>query len=76
MSALKEKRDMRRAASQDVQEHCRHLHQMITDEETGEQGQLTTGWKASMISVIWWTGSRLQGAEMLVAGGGPTIWVT
>jgi hypothetical protein len=52
--------------------------EMITDEETGEKRQETAGdWMEGTYDIRYYVDSskRYLGAEMLVAGGGPTIWV-
>ena len=52
--------------------------EMITDEETGEKRQQTADdWMAGTYDIRYLVNRDKQylGAELLVAGGGPTIWV-
>jgi len=52
--------------------------EMITDEETGEKRQETAGdWMEGTYDIRYYVDSskRYLGAELMVAGGGPTIWV-
>jgi hypothetical protein len=52
--------------------------EMITDEETGEKReQSASDWMEGTYDIRYYVDSskRYLGAEMLVAGGGPTIWV-
>jgi len=50
----------------------------ITDEETGEKRQETAGdWMEGTYDIRYYVDrdKRYLGCEILVAGGGPTIWV-
>ena len=52
--------------------------EMITDEETGEKRQETAhDWMEGTYDIRYYVDreKRYLGAEILVAGGGPTIWV-
>ena len=52
--------------------------EMITDEETGEKRQETAmGWMEDTYDIRYYVdqGKRYLGAEIMCAGGGPTIWV-
>ena len=52
--------------------------QEITDEETGEKRTETAGdWMEDVYDIRYLVDSekRYLGAELLVAGGGPTVWV-
>mgnify|MGYP003119165160 CR=1 FL=1 len=52
--------------------------EMITDEETGEKREETAhDWMEGTYDIHYYVDSskRYLGAEILVAGGGPTIWV-
>ena len=52
--------------------------EMITDEETGEKREQSAyDWMEGTYDIRYYVDSskRYLGAEMLVAGGGPTIWV-
>ena len=52
--------------------------EMITDEETGEKReQSASDWMEGTYDIRYYVDSskRYLGVEMLVAGGGPTIWV-
>ncbi len=52
--------------------------QEITDEETGEKRQQSAGdWMEGTYDIRYYVDreKRYLGAEILVAGGGPTIWV-
>ena len=52
--------------------------EMITDEETGEKRQETAGdWMEGTYDIRYYVDREKQylGAEIMVAGGGPTIWV-
>ena len=52
--------------------------QEITDEETGEKRTETAGdWMEGTYDIRYYVDSqkRYLGAEIMVAGGGPTIWV-
>ena len=52
--------------------------EMITDEETGEKREETAhDWMEGTYDIRYLVDSskRYLGAEILVAGGGPTIWV-
>ena len=52
--------------------------EMITDEETGEKRQETAGdWMENTYDIRYYVDREKQylGAEILVAGGGPTVWV-
>ena len=53
--------------------------EMITDEETGEKRQETAGdWMEDVYDIRYIVDreKRYYSAEMLVAGGGPTVWVS
>jgi hypothetical protein len=72
--------DMRRTASQDVQDIADGISspEMITDEETGEKRQETAGdWMEDVYDIRYIVDreKRYLGAELMVAGGGPNIWV-
>ena len=50
----------------------------ITDEETGEKREETAhDWMEDVYDIRYYVDSRKEylGAEIMVAGGGPTIWV-
>lgn len=50
----------------------------ITDEDTGEKRQQSAGdWMEGTYDIRYYVDSskRYLGAELMVAGGGPTIWV-
>ena len=52
--------------------------EMITDEETGEKREETAhDWMEGTYDIRYYVDSskRYMGAELMVAGGGPTIWV-
>ena len=52
--------------------------EMITDEETGEKRQESAGdWMEDVYDIRYIVDreKRYLGAELMVAGGGPTIWV-
>ena len=52
--------------------------EMITDEETGEKRQESAGdWMEGVYDIRYLVDrdKRYMGAELMVAGGGPTIWV-
>ena len=52
--------------------------EMITDEETGEKRQETAhDWMEGTYDIRYYVdqGKRYLGAEIMCAGGGPTIWV-
>ena len=52
--------------------------EMVTDEETGEKREQSAGdWMEGTYDIRYYVDSskRYLGAEILVAGGGPTIWV-
>ena len=52
--------------------------EMITDEETGEKRQETAGdWMENTYDIRYYVDREKQylGAEIMVAGGGPTVWV-
>ena len=52
--------------------------EMITDEETGEKREQSAGdWMEDVYDIRYYVDSRKEylGAELMVAGGGPTIWV-
>ena len=52
--------------------------EMITDEETGEKREQSAGdWMEGTYDIRYYVDSRKEylGAEILVAGGGPTVWV-
>ena len=52
--------------------------EMITDEETGEKREETASdWMEHTYDIRYLVdrGKRYLGAEIMVAGGGPTIWV-
>ena len=52
--------------------------EMITDEETGEKRQESAGdWMEDVYDIRYIVDreKRYLGAELLVAGGGPTVWV-
>ena len=52
--------------------------EMITDEETGEKRQETAGdWMEGTYDIRYYVDrdKGYLGAEILVAGGGPTVWV-
>ena len=52
--------------------------EMITDEETGEKRQETAhDWMEGTYDIRYYVDreKRYLGAEIMVAGGGPTIWV-
>ena len=52
--------------------------EMITDEETGEKREETASeWMEGTYDIRYYVDSskRYLGAEIMVAGGGPTIWV-
>jgi hypothetical protein len=52
--------------------------EMITDEETGEKReQSASDWMEGTYDIVttWTAVKAYLGAEILVAGGGPTVWV-
>ena len=52
--------------------------EMITDEETGEKREQSAGdWMEGTYDIRYYVDSskRYLGAEIMCAGGGPTIWV-
>ena len=52
--------------------------EMITDEETGEKRTESAGdWMEGTYDIRYYVdqGKRYLGAEIMCAGGGPTIWV-
>ena len=52
--------------------------EMITDEETGEKRQESAGdWMEGTYDIMYYVDrdKGYLGAEIMVAGGGPTIWV-
>ena len=52
--------------------------EMITDEETGEKRQETAGdWMEGTYDIRYYVDrdKGYLGAEIMVAGGGPTVWV-
>ena len=77
----KEKRDLRRAASQDVQEHCRRspaLRNNYDPEETEKRQQDSwrlDGRRTYDIRYMWTGRSVTRARRSWCAGGGPTIWV-
>ena len=66
---------MRRTASQDVQEHCGRHHRESPYED--DEGTLATRFMDHVYDIRYLVDreKRYLGCELLVAGGGPTIWV-
>ena len=81
MSALKKKSE---TCEEQLVRMCKNIAnsisepQQITDEETGEKREETAhDWMEGMYDIRYLVDreKRYMGAEILVAGGGPTIWV-
>ena len=81
MSALKKKSE---TCEEQLRRMCKNIAdsitspEMITDEETGEKRQETASeWMEGTYDIRYYVNSskRYLGAEIMVAGGGPTIWV-
>ena len=81
MSALKKKSE---TCEEQLRRMCANIAdsitnpEMITDEETGEKRQETASdWMMGTYDIRYLVNRDKQylGAEILVAGGGPTIWV-
>ncbi len=81
MSALKKKSE---TCEEQLRRMCKNIAdsitspEMITDEETGEKRQETASeWMEGTYDIRYYVDSskRYLGAEIMVAGGGPTIWV-
>ena len=81
MSALKKKSE---TCEEQLARMCKNIAdsitspEMITDEETGEKREETAhDWMEGTYDIRYLVDSskRYLGAEILCAGGGPTIWV-
>jgi hypothetical protein len=81
MSALKKKSE---TCEEQLRRMCKSIAnsisepQQITDEETGEKREETThDWMEDVYDIEWIThrDHSYKAARLLVAGGGPTIWV-
>ena len=81
MSALKKKSE---TCEEQLRRMCKNIAdsitspEMITDEETGEKRQETASeWMEGTYDIRYYVDSskRYLGAEIMCAGGGPTIWV-
>ena len=81
MSALKKKSE---TCEEQLRRMCKNIAdsisspEMITDEETGEKREETAhDWMEGTYDIRYLVDrdKRYLGAEILVAGGGPTIWV-
>ena len=81
MSAIKKKSE---SCEEKLRRMCKSIAEgitgpeMITDEETGEKRQETAGdWMEGTYDIRYYVDSskRYLGAEIMCAGGGPTIWV-
>ena len=79
MTALK-KHDCK----QQLRDQCKHIaddisHPKFSKDDGGEAIELQTAheWMENVYDIIWITNRdhEYQGAKLLVAGGGPTIWV-
>ena len=82
MTALKKKSE---TCEEQLRRMCANIAdsitspEMITDEETGEKRQETASdWMKDVYDIRYIVDreKRYFSAEMLVAGGGPTIWVS
>ena len=81
MSAIKKKSE---TCGEQLRRMCKDIAdgisspEMITDEETGEKRQETAGdWMEGTYDIRYYVDrdKGYLGAEILVAGGGPTVWV-
>jgi|TARA_R100000482_G_scaffold96873_1_gene41159 hypothetical protein len=81
MTALKKKSE---TCEEQLRRMCRNIADDITnpvmrkDEETGEKREETAhDWMEDVYDIEWITfqDGTFKGARVLVAGGGPTIWV-
>ena len=81
MSAVKKKSE---TCGEQLRRMCKDIAdgitnpEMITDEETGEKRTETAhDWMEGTYDIRYYVDSskRYLGAEIMVAGGGPTIWV-
>ena len=81
MSALKKKSE---TCEEQLRRMCKNIAesisepQQITDEETGEKREQSAGdWMEHTYDIRYYVDSRKRylGAEIMVAGGGPTVWV-
>ena len=81
MSALKKKSE---TCEEQLRRMCKNIAdgisrpEMITDEETGEKRQETASeWMDDVYDIRYYVDREkcYLGAEIMVAGGGPTIWV-
>ena len=81
MSAVKKKSE---TCEEQLRRMCKEIAdgitnpEMITDEETGEKREETAhDWMEGTYDIRYYVDSskRYLGAEIMVAGGGPTIWV-
>ena len=81
MTALKKKSE---TCEEQLRRMCKSIAnsisepQQITDEETGEKREETThDWMEDVYDIEWIThrDHSYRAARLLVAGGGPTIWV-
>ena len=81
MSAVKKKSE---TCEEQLRRMCKNIAngitdpEEITDEETGEKRQETAGdWMEGTYDIRYYVDREKQylGAEIMVAGGGPTIWV-
>ena len=82
MSAVKKKSE---TCEEQLRRMCKNIAEsisspeMITDEETGEKRQETASdWMKDVYDIRYIVDreKRYFSAELLVAGGGPTIWVS
>ena len=82
MSALKKKSE---TCEEQLRRMCKNIAngitdpEEITDEETGEKRQESAGdWMEGTYDIRYYVDreKRYFSAELLVAGGGPTVWVS
>ena len=81
MSAIKKKSE---TCGEQLRRMCKNIAdgitspEMITDEETGEKREQSAGdWMEGTYDIRYYVDrdKGYLGAEILVAGGGPTVWV-
>jgi len=81
MSAVKKKSE---TCEEQLRRMCKDIAdsitspEMVTNEETGEkQEETASSWMEGTYDIRYYVDreKRYLGAELLVAGGGPTIWV-
>ena len=70
MTALKKKSD---SCEIQLRDQCKHIAQEITEGEDADVGQ----WMEGVYDIEWITSQdhSYKAARLLVAGGGPNIWV-